>query len=116
MKLHSKNHNDIANVLKCRPPSNRDPQPQEVIACSSYLKQQLEIIKPNVILALGRHAAHHLLKSSLSLAKLRLNSHEYLGIPVVVTFHPAYLLRNPRDKSKAYKDLLNMIAMLGENH
>jgi DNA polymerase len=95
----------IANVLKCRPPNNRDPQPHEVECCEPYLLRQIELINPRIILALGRHAAHSLLKSDLPLAKLRGRRLTYHGIPLVVTYHPAYLLRNPVDKRKAWDDL-----------
>lgn len=95
----------IANVLKCRPPNNRDPQPREVDCCEPYLLRQIELISPSIILALGRHAAHSLLKSDLPLAKLRGRRLTYHGIPLVVTYHPAYLLRNPVDKRKVWDDL-----------
>jgi len=95
----------IANVLKCRPPGNRDPQPNEVSQCEPYLIQQIELIRPKLIVALGRHAAHSLLKSELPLARLRGQRLAYHGIPLVVTYHPAYLLRNLPDKAKAWQDL-----------
>ncbi|MCB1735951.1 MAG: uracil-DNA glycosylase [Gammaproteobacteria bacterium] len=97
----------IANVLKCRPPNNRDPQAAEVAACSGYLWRQLQLIEPDVLVALGRHAAHSLLETSDSLARLRGQSHGLrdFNLPVVVTYHPAYLLRTPADKRKAWEDL-----------
>jgi uracil-DNA glycosylase family 4 len=95
----------IANVLKCRPPGNRDPQPDEVEQCEPYLVRQIELIQPDLIVALGRHAAHSLLKTELPLAKLRGQRLRYHDIPLVVTYHPAYLLRNPADKRKAWQDL-----------
>jgi len=95
----------IANVLKCRPPGNRDPQPDEVVQCEPYLIRQIELIRPKLLVALGRHAAHSLLKSELPLARLRGQRHSYHGIPLVVTYHPAYLLRNLPDKAKAWQDL-----------
>ena len=95
----------IANVLKCRPPNNRDPQPHEVDCCEPYLLRQIELINPSIILALGRHAAHSLLKTDLPLARLRGRRLTYHGIPLVVTYHPAYLLRNPVDKRKVWDDL-----------
>lgn len=95
----------IANVLKCRPPKNRDPQPNEVACCEPYLIRQIELIQPRLIVALGRHAAHSLLKSELPLAKLRGQRLTYHGIPLIATYHPAYLLRNPIDKRKAWDDL-----------
>lgn len=95
----------ILNVLKCRPPDNRDPQGEEVMQCSPYLERQLELIQPKLIVALGKFAAQSLLKSENSIASLRGKLHEYKGIPVVVTYHPAYLLRNMADKGKAWEDL-----------
>jgi DNA polymerase len=95
----------ICNVLKCRPPGNRDPQTDEVAACEPYLLRQIELINPRLIVALGRHAAHSLLKTDLALAKLRGRRLRYHGIPLIVTYHPAYLLRTPADKRKAWEDL-----------
>jgi DNA polymerase len=95
----------IANVLKCRPPGNRDPQPQEVAYCEPFLVRQIELIRPRLIVALGRHAAHSLLKTELALAKLRGQRLSYHDTPLVVTYHPAYLLRSPADKRKAWQDL-----------
>ncbi|MHB8454118.1 MAG: uracil-DNA glycosylase [Acidiferrobacterales bacterium] len=95
----------IANVLKCRPPENRDPQPDEIVQCEPYLLRQIELIQPRLIIALGRHAAHSLLKTDLALNKLRGQPKSYHGIPLIVTYHPAYLLRNPVDKRKVWEDL-----------
>ena len=95
----------IANVLKSRPPNNRDPQDDEVAACEPYLMRQIELIQPRLIVALGRHAAHSLLKTDVALAKLRGQRLQYHGIPLIVTYHPAYLLRTPSDKRKAWDDL-----------
>jgi uracil-DNA glycosylase len=95
----------IANVLKCRPPNNRDPQADEVEQCEPYLIRQIELIQPKLIVALGRHAAHSLLKTDLALARLRGQALSYQNIPLVVTYHPAYLLRTPSDKRKAWEDL-----------
>ena len=97
----------IANILKCRPPQNRDPKPEEVVACSSYLQKQIEWIKPRIILALGRIAAQNLLKVDTPIRKMRGQCYEYPEprIPVVVTYHPAYLLRSPRAKQKSWQDL-----------
>lgn len=95
----------IANVLKCRPPGNRDPQPNEVDCCEPYLMRQIELIGPRLIVALGRHAAHSLLKTDAPLARLRGQRLAYRGTPLVVTFHPAYLLRTPGDKRRAWEDL-----------
>lgn len=96
----------IANVLKCRPPGNRDPQPEEVAQCEPYLIRQIEHIRPKLIVALGRHAAHSLLKTDVPLARLRGQRLSYHGIPLVVTYHPAYLLRSPGEKRKAWDDLV----------
>jgi len=95
----------IANILKCRPPDNRDPKPEEAVACSSWLQQQIELIQPCVILALGRIAAHKLLNTDQSLAALRSKQHDYAGIPLIVSYHPAYLLRKPIEKRKSWQDL-----------
>jgi uracil-DNA glycosylase family 4 len=95
----------ICNVLKCRPPDNRDPEPLEVAGCSPYLHRQLELIRPRVILALGRPAAHALLGTNSSLGDLRGKLHRYRGIPLVVTYHPAALLRNPNWKRPTWDDV-----------
>ncbi len=95
----------IANVLKCRPPGNRDPQPEEVAHCEPFLIRQIELIRPRLIVALGRHAAHSLLKTELPLSKLRGQRLSYHEIPLIATYHPAYLLRNLSDKRKAWEDL-----------
>jgi DNA polymerase len=102
----------IANVLKCRPPNNRDPQANEVEQCEPYLIRQIELIQPKLIVALGRHAAHSLLKTDLALARLRGQPHSYQNIPLVVTYHPAYLLRTPSDKRKAWDDLRRARAII----
>jgi len=93
----------IANILKCRPPNNRDPKPEEAASCSPYLQRQIELIQPKVILALGRIAAQRLLQSNTSLARLRGQVHhlESTQSPVIVTYHPTYLLRSPTEKRKA---------------
>ena len=98
----------IANILKCRPPNNRDPKPEEAASCSPYLQRQIELIQPKVILALGRIAAQRILQSNTSLARLRNQVHhvESIQSPVIVTYHPAYLLRSPAEKRKAWQDLL----------
>jgi uracil-DNA glycosylase family 4 len=95
----------IANVLKCRPPNNRDPRPEEVEQCEPYLLRQIELIQPAIVVALGRHAVHSLLKTDQALGRLRGTTHDYHGTPLVVTYHPAYLLRSPGDKRKAWEDL-----------
>lgn len=103
----------IANVLKCRPPGNRDPQPDEVGHCEPFLIQQIGLIRPRLIVALGRHAAHSLLKTEAPLSKLRGQRLSYQGTPLVVTYHPAYLLRNPADKARAWTDLCLARAIVG---
>lgn len=95
----------IANVLKCRPPKNRDPLPDEVMACESHLLSQLSLVKPDIILAVGRIAAQNLLKTTTPIGKLRGRVHEYQTIPLVVTYHPAYLLRSQKEKRSAWEDL-----------
>lgn len=97
----------ITNILKCRPPGNRDPQVDEVACCNGYLQQQISLLKPKLILAVGRVAAQNLLETSTPVGKLRGKVHHYAdtGIPLVVTYHPAYLLRSPHEKRKAWEDL-----------
>lgn len=97
----------IANILKCRPPNNRDPQANEVACCEPYLQQQIALMQPRLILAVGRIAAQNLLKTDASLAHLRGRMHRYgeRQTPLIVTYHPAYLLRTPSDKRKAWEDL-----------
>ena len=96
----------IANVLKCRPPGNRTPEPFEAAACRPYLDRQIELVAPRLIVALGKSAASTLLGVDASVASLRNRVHRYRGTPLVVTYHPAYLLRTPADKAKAWVDLL----------
>jgi uracil-DNA glycosylase len=96
----------IANVLKCRPPGNRNPEPDEVAQCSPHLLRQISLIQPKLILAMGRFAAQALLGTDATIASLRGKIHQYAGVPLVVTYHPAYLLRTPTDKSKVWADLL----------
>jgi DNA polymerase len=96
----------IANVLKCRPPNNRTPEPREVDACRPYLDRQIALIGPKLIVALGKSAATTLLGVDATIASLRGRVHRYQGVPLVVTYHPAYLLRNLPDKAKAWEDLL----------
>lgn len=97
----------IANILKCRPPENRDPRPEEIAECLPYLHQQIEQVAPRIILAFGRVAAQSLLGTEATLGKLRGETHRFgpRQIPVIVTYHPAYLLRMPGDKRKAWEDL-----------
>lgn len=103
---YSENDIYVANILKCRPPNNRDPQPEEISQCCNYLSQQIDLVAPQLILAVGRFAGQFLLKAALPLNKMRGKLHQYNGIPVVVSYHPAYLLRNPKDKKNAFSDLL----------
>lgn len=97
----------IANILKCRPPGNRDPAPDEVACCHTYLQQQIALIQPQLILVVGRIAAHSLLQTDCQLGRLRGKVHHYedTNIPVIVTYHPAYLLRSPLEKRKVWSDL-----------
>jgi DNA polymerase len=96
----------IANVLKCRPPGNRNPEPDEVEKCTPFLKQQIALIQPKLIIAMGRFAAQTLLASDATIASMRGRVFRYEGVPLIVTYHPAYLLRNLPDKAKAWADLL----------
>lgn len=95
----------IANVVKCRPPGNRTPEPAEAQACEPYLTRQIELIRPRLIVALGKVATQNLLGIEATLASLRGRTHQYRGTPLIVTYHPAYLLRNLVDKSKSWEDL-----------
>jgi DNA polymerase len=95
----------IANVLKCRPPGNRTPSPLEVESCRPYLDRQIALIRPALIVALGKSAATTLLNVDATIASLRGRVHRYQGVPLIVTYHPAYLLRNLPDKAKAWEDL-----------
>ena len=106
----------IANILKCRPPNNRDPLPDEVAECEPYLLRQIALLRPKVILAVGRVAAQNLLKTDRPLSALRGRAHRYgeADTPVVITYHPAYLLRSPRDKAKAWADLRLAMGLLAE--
>jgi DNA polymerase len=106
----------IANMLKCRPPGNRDPRPAEVAACAAYLERQVQLVNPRLIVALGRVAAQHLLQSDAPLGRLRGNLHEFgpQRIPFLATYHPAYLLRKPADKRKSWEDLKRIREVLAE--
>ena len=95
----------IANVVKCRPPGNRNPEPGEALACEPYLHRQIELIKPKLIVALGKVAAINLLAREASVASMRNKVHRYRGIPLIVTYHPAYLLRSLQEKARAWEDL-----------
>ncbi|BAO30044.1 uracil-DNA glycosylase [Sulfuritalea hydrogenivorans] len=98
----------IANAVKCRPPENRTPTPEETAACKPYLERQIELIKPKLIVALGRPAAQTLLQVEVKIAAARGKLHDYRGIPLIVTYHPAYLLRTLQDKARAWEDLCFM--------
>jgi len=98
----------IANAVKCRPPENRTPAPEEAAACKPYLERQIELIKPKLIVALGRPAAQTLLQTEVKIGAARGKLHDYRGIPLIVTYHPAYLLRTLQDKAKAWEDLCFM--------
>jgi uracil-DNA glycosylase family 4 len=102
----------IANVLKCRPPSNRDPLPAEVQKCEPYLLKQIDMISPKLIVALGRIASASLLNTKASLGDLRNQIHTYNQVPLVVTYHPAALLRNPQLKRQAWEDLKKILTYL----
>jgi uracil-DNA glycosylase len=96
----------IANVLKCRPPGNRNPEPSEVAQCSPHLIRQIALVRPKLIVAMGRFAAQTLLASDSSISSMRGRRFSYQGVPLIVTYHPAYLLRSLQDKSKAWEDLV----------
>jgi DNA polymerase len=102
----------IANILKCRPPNNRDPLPREVQLCTPYLQQQIALLQPKLIVTVGRIAAHFLLDTTESMGRLRGRVFQYRNIPVLATYHPAYLLRSPRAKAKAYEDMLRIRDLL----
>ncbi|MFC2076093.1 uracil-DNA glycosylase family protein [candidate division KSB1 bacterium] len=103
----------IANILKCRPPGNREPLPTEVAHCLPILKKQVDIIRPKIICALGRVAAQNLLGSKLALGSMRGGTHEYNGVPVIVTYHPAAILRNPAYKRPTWDDMQVVMRFLG---
>ena len=98
----------ICNILKCRPPGNRNPEPDEIACCEPYLMKQLAVIRPKLIVALGKFAAQWLLHTKTPIGKLRGKFGRYQGIPCLATYHPAYLLRNPRDKRVVHEDLLKV--------
>ena len=104
----------IANILKCRPPNNRDPRPEEALRCEPFLLRQIELIQPKVILSAGRISAQNLLKTDIAVGKLRGRVHRFgeRQIPLVVTYHPAYLLRSPEQKSKSWDDLQLVLSLL----
>jgi DNA polymerase len=95
----------IANAVKCRPPRNRNPEPDELACCEPFLVRQLQLLQPRIILAMGRFAVQSLLRTSEPIGRLRGRVHHYEGVPLIVTYHPAYLLRNLADKARAWDDL-----------
>ncbi len=104
----------IANIVKCRPPNNRTPEPDEIANCMPYLQQQIALIKPKLIVALGKTAATSLLGRDATLGSLRGTLHDYHGTPLIVTYHPAYLLRSPAEKAKAWQDLCFAVQRMSE--
>lgn len=103
----------ICNVLKCRPPNNRNPQTEEIEACQPYLLRQLQAISPKIIIALGTFAAQTLLQTRAPISQLRGRIHDYHGIPLMPTFHPAFLLRNPGKKREVWDDMKQVLQLLG---
>ncbi len=99
----------IANVVKCRPPENRNPEPDEVASCEPFLKKQIDLVRPEIIIALGKFAVQTLLQTKTPITKLRGTWHSYYGIKLMPTFHPAYLLRNPGDKKLVWEDIKKVI-------
>jgi DNA polymerase len=103
----------ICNILRCRPPGNRLPLPNEAANCREFLQGQLELVRPRYICALGACAAQNLLNTTLSIGKLRGRLHDYRGIPVLCTYHPAYLLRNPASKKDVWEDMKYLLKQMG---
>lgn len=104
----------IANIVKCRPPMNRDPEEDEIKACKPFVEEQIRIINPKVIISLGRISAQSLLNTKIQISKLRGRFYDYMNIPVMPTFHPAYLLRNPKDKWLTWEDALKVLEKLNK--
>jgi len=104
----------IANTIKCRPPGNRNPEPEELAQCEPFLIRQVELVQPKIILAMGRFAVQSLLRSTEPIGRLRGRVHRYQGVPLIVTYHPAYLLRNLEDKARAWDDLCLAMQTLKE--
>jgi DNA polymerase len=104
----------IANVIKCRPPENRNPEPDEVATCEPFLFRQIDIVRPKVIVALGKFAAQTLLRTDTPISKLRGRWHDLRGAQLMPTFHPSYLLRSPDKKRDAWEDLKKVMALLRE--
>ena len=105
LRLNRRERVYIANVLKCRPPGNRNPEPEEITQCEPFLRRQVDLLRPKIILAMGRFAVQTLLQTTEPVGRLRGRVHRYHDVPLVVTYHPAYLLRNLPDKAKAWADL-----------
>jgi uracil-DNA glycosylase len=103
----------IGNVIKCRPPQNRNPEPDEILACQPFLEAQIRAIRPRVLVGLGKFGAHWLLKTAEPITRLRGRVGEYEGIPVMPTYHPAYLLRNPAGKKDVWEDMKAVLRLLG---
>jgi DNA polymerase len=103
----------IANVIKCRPPGNRNPEPDEIVACEPFLHRQIALIRPRVLVTLGKFATQALLRSRTPISQLRGNWHDYQGVPLMPTFHPAYLLRNPSEKRVVWEDIKQVMGELG---
>jgi DNA polymerase len=114
IKLRRGHNVYIANVVKCRPPNNRTPEADEVATCLPYLKQQIALIKPKLIVALGKTAAASLLGKEATLGSMRGMLHDFEGTPLLVTYHPAYLLRSPAEKSKAWQDLCAAVSAMND--
>ncbi|MEM1025306.1 MAG: uracil-DNA glycosylase [Myxococcota bacterium] len=105
----------IANIVKCRPPNNRDPEPDEVESCEPFLQAQIQVVQPKVLVALGKYAAQTLLGVQTPISRLRGRWAKYQGIPLMPTFHPAYLLRNPAEKRPVWEDIQEVLRQLGRN-
>jgi DNA polymerase len=103
----------IANIVKCRPPNNRDPEPDEVLSCEPFLKKQIETVGPQLVVTLGKYASQTLLRTTTPITRLRGNWGTYAGIPVMPTFHPAYLLRSPHEKRPVWQDMQAVVARMG---
>jgi len=115
IKLKRGNKVYIANIVKCRPPNNRAPEADEVATCLPYLKQQIALIKPKLIVALGKTAATSLLGKEATLGSMRGTLHDFEGTPLLVTYHPAYLLRSPAEKAKAWQDLCAAVTAMNNS-
>ncbi len=113
IKLRRGDNVFIANIVKCRPPNNRTPAADEIATCIPYLQRQIALIQPKLIVALGKTAATSLLKRDVPIGSLRGKLHDYQGIPLIVTYHPAYLLRSPMEKAKAWEDLCFAVRVMG---